>query len=417
MNTILKNIWRPLFNRSPRLSPAESLAAAQLRNVSFDYKGALRLLKKYPPDNAAAAKALEQAIRDNQKSYIFVQACRNQRIRPLKNQNFAGTWSAKITQKTLIIRGVANTESRLAGIYIDDNLIKIINWKTEVLGEGLKLRSFTFKIRAPLLQALPSGFQLSVGTEAGPLASTMGKFHIPFKNPSGKGEGWLKLKKHHFVNKKGEMTKLKSHDKKWQEEVMARYAELSSYFEKTFGYSLFIIYGTLLGQQRDGKFIPHDDDFDTAYLSRYTTPEEVKEEMKQIIARMAADGYKLHIAKSRATFKYPVKNGPIDFFPAWIAGGRLWMWNTTSIEADASLFLPVCRTHFKNMPVNIPNKTRDFLIKKYGRKWRTPDTGYYPVAAPGTHEYLLRACMTESETESLIDEINAREQGQVSALA
>jgi hypothetical protein len=268
-------------------------------------------------------------------------------------------------------------------------------------------------MRNALLARLPPDTRLTIATERGPLLDTDGEVTRRLSFPKGTATVFARLAKGYIVNKKGKITKLKTLDLKWQEDVLARYEDLSRYFMKTFGYALFINYGTLLGFMRNGDFVPHDDDFDTGYLSRHTTPEDVKAEMKSIITRMAKDGYSFRIPNGGGLFQHVSQNRRLDITPAWISDGRLWMNSTTSIRTDGSLIAPVGTAEFKGRAVFIPRDPLAFVRKKYGRKWRIPDTGYSPTAASGVIGYLSRSRLTRQDFDEIEAEIRTFNAGTI----
>src|SRR5690606_19165510 len=59
-----------------------------------------------------------------------------------------------------------------------------------------------------------------------------------------------------------------------KDRLIARTAEVLERL-RDFGFDAFIVGGTLLGAVRNGDVLEHDDDADTAYLSKYSHPSDV----------------------------------------------------------------------------------------------------------------------------------------------
>ena len=70
---------------------------------------------------------------------------------------------------------------------------------------------------------------------------------------------------------------------------------------EAFGYDVFLTYGSLLGAVREGGFIGHDLDFDSAYVSKHTTGADAARELRDIAlllidrGRYDVDGWSTHL--------------------------------------------------------------------------------------------------------------------------
>src|SRR5690606_26517553 len=198
-----------------------------------------------------------------------------------------------------------------------------------------------------------------------------GKWHFRHPQLTGNGSLFKKLaKKNYFVTKKGKLQLSFEMNDEWKARALSAYTSFSTYFLETFGYQPFLICGTLLGYYREGDFIAHDDDLDIAYLSRYTTPEEVKEEMKAMVIKLVSDGFDIRLSLKRGFFKPKINGVRFDVFPMWVDQGSLWMMNTTRQKATSEIILPLKSGVFRGVKVFVPNDTERYLENEYGPGWR-----------------------------------------------
>jgi hypothetical protein len=158
---------------------------------------------------------------------------------------------------------------------------------------------------------------------------------------------------------------------------------------------------------------------DVAYFSRYTRPEDIRKELRDIVSRMLLDGYDIKLARKSGFFKPAVNGILFDVFPMWSDGGSLWMMNTTRQRAGPERILPLRTVSFRGVDVYIPSDTPRYIESEYGPGWNIPDPGYRAVAEPGTPEYLSGSCLTTEEIKAIYREIEntAAEQSSVGELS
>lgn len=311
-----------------------------------------------------------------------------------------GAWSAQWTESgNLNLSGAVSPGCSRVAIFINERFIRFVN--TEALEDG-KAKAFRFQLKKNLLHSLPPKARIGIGAESGYLKTDDGKWHFRHPQLTGNGSLFKKLaKKNYFVTKKGKLQLSFEMNDEWKARALSAYTSFSTYFLETFGYQPFLICGTLLGYYREGDFIAHDDDLDIAYLSRYTTPEEVKEEMKAMVIKLVSDGFDIRLSLKRGFFKPKINGVRFDVFPMWVDQGSLWMMNTTRQKATSEIILPLKSGVFRGVKVFVPNDTERYLENEYGPGWRVPDPGYRPVAEPGTLEYLKRSCLDVDELVAL----------------
>ncbi|HEY3486630.1 MAG TPA: hypothetical protein VGL10_01060, partial [Gammaproteobacteria bacterium] len=344
--------------------------------LELQFEKAEIILRQYKElgGNAETGSHFEQAIEFNKTSDLIPA----RKEVTASTESGTGVWStAWAASGVLLIKGQTIPSCRRVFIFINDRVIKVLNTAED---ENHGERKFYFYLKDSLLKALPKKARLSVGSETGPLLHTKGKLHYSSKKLSGDDSLFAKLKAGRFVTKKGRLRLTNNQNKKWQDDILTAYTKFCGYFEATFGYKAFIIYGTLLGYYRDNAFISHDDDMDVAYCSRHSAPEDIKQELMSIMQRLLSDGFSVYLSYRRGFFRPKVGKMRFDVFPMWFDDNKLWMQNTTCLDIGKDAIEPIQRKDFLGVQVYVPNKPEEFIAAKYGPNWKTPDPGYRPVA-------------------------------------
>ena len=313
-------------------------------------------------------------------------------------------WTLWPMENRLRIKGTAHADCKQVGLFVNDRLVKLVNTVPRP-DDPRDRRSFRFNMKADILGKLPRKTVIGVGSEVGYLRHRDGG--LTYRNARLAGDGTLfkLLASTHFLTKKGRIQLRLDQNETWKATALAAYAEFRDYFESTFEYKPFIICGTLLGYHREADFIAHDDDMDVAYFSKFTSPEEIRNELRTIVLRMLRDGIDIKLARKSGFFKPSVGQMSFDVFPMWYDRNCLWMMNTTRQRAGPDRIVPVRKAHFRGTEVYVPRKTEEYIESEYGPDWRIPDPGYRSVAEPGTSKYLSASCLSTEEIIALLEDI------------
>jgi hypothetical protein len=143
------------------------------------------------------------------------------------------------------------------------------------------------------------------------------------------------------------------------------------------GYECWLTSGALLGLQRDGRLIAHDDDVDLAVLLPGPGTRGVVDAWLDLKAQLRAAGLlRLDFEdRPRAHAKLVSGHGvTVDLFPAWLEGDRLHAWPLG--ELPASDVLPLRPIEVEGATVRLPRDPEAVLVLNYGPDWRTPDPSF-----------------------------------------
>jgi hypothetical protein len=142
-----------------------------------------------------------------------------------------------------------------------------------------------------------------------------------------------------------------------------------------------ICYGTLLGIEREGRFIAHDDDVDVIFLAKSKSVGDIGQELNALVDQLNKRGVTSRIAEGFLFLKVlaPRANKFVDVFPLIDnpdQKSQLYMENMTIRSVDTHLLLPFGRVPFYGRTVNAPAKPAEFLAERYGESWRSPNRFY-----------------------------------------
>jgi glycosyltransferase involved in cell wall biosynthesis/tetratricopeptide (TPR) repeat protein len=167
--------------------------------------------------------------------------------------------------------------------------------------------------------------------------------------------------------------------------ILEAYDLVASLFEEELGYTLFPIYGNLLGAVRDHDFIEHDvGGFDVAYVSRHEDPAGVRAELVDICRMLASRRYHLelkpwgiYVRRTRGAKAF------VDLNFAWFnPAGELnvsYGWRYPPVTDRERLHLRREGAIFGHL-VPVPGNAEDVLEQLYGPDWPIPIQGFDPDA-------------------------------------
>lgn len=181
-------------------------------------------------------------------------------------------------------------------------------------------------------------------------------------------------------DRSGRLRLSKKLDTAWQAQVMNLYSSVADVVKATTGYDIFVFYGSLLGQVREGGFIGHDNDFDTAYLSNLTDGPTAAAELRDIAFALIDAGLDvecrfsaLHIHDS-ADPKLR-----IDLFHIYFDGDdnlALPFGRSGDLEFRRDDWHGVTEGMMADHKVGVPANAEKLVAHLYGENWKVPQAGF-----------------------------------------
>ncbi|UOQ57687.1 LicD family protein [Leucobacter allii] len=178
------------------------------------------------------------------------------------------------------------------------------------------------------------------------------------------------------LNKWGLMRPSFERDGRIRERVAAFAAEILGVLQEE-GFIAFIVGGTLLGAERSGEILPHDDDADLAYLSPHEHPSDLVVENEGLRELLVARGYRVRrhswahlqiLTGEEADVEYYV-----DIFTAFYRDGLFHEPIHVRAPGMEHAILPLGERELHGRAFPAPRDPDAWLSACYGPEWRTPD--------------------------------------------
>jgi hypothetical protein len=267
-------------------------------------------------------------------------------------------------------------------------------WATVPAGRGRRggeIRKFSFAMRDiwRFAQVTDRIVVTADGTPI-PFAGT-GQPHLRPKTSGRRTPARLQqlMRTGHIFDQYGRLRLSKKLDTAWQQHVMGLFGEVRRLVKDQCGRDLFFVYGTLLGAVREGGFIGHDLDLDTAFICSATDGPAAATELRDLAFALIEAGYvvdpfltHLHVTDAAGT--------RIDVFHLYFdRAGKLCLpfgvaGTTTITRSD---WRGVTEIDFPGGTGVVPVNGEQFAEHLYGADWRQPKPGFHwPVDRTGRAE-------------------------------
>ena len=183
-----------------------------------------------------------------------------------------------------------------------------------------------------------------------------------------------------LVDKKGSLVALPEEHAVRSAAFIELHRDAATFLRDELGKDLFLIYGTLLGPVREGRFLPWDDDFDVAYLSDHTDVDAVRAESIDVMRSLAAAGFAVGLNPEGRPFRLG-RHGHLgstwlDVRPAWFEDGHLLAPNHARVPMLLDDLVPLATLHVDGDAFRVPRRPDAFLAAYYGDDWREPKPGH-----------------------------------------
>ena len=199
----------------------------------------------------------------------------------------------------------------------------------------------------------------------------------------------------------------KNEDTDWIEKTLSHYEKANQTFQELFGYQLFIVGGTLLGWTRNRDIISFDKDLDTAYVSKTTTPDGLREEFRDIVITLLRAGHDISITtKSETVRPYYAwwrldDDIHIDIFPGAFVNGNYCRPTFVETGLEKEDMFPLLEERLRGVPVLVPRNYERKLAAVYGESWKTPDPFWKKTKSPRMSQYLKSISLTPDDLEAI----------------
>lgn len=247
---------------------------------------------------------------------------------------------------------------------------------------GYEDRAFTFQIRG-IWWYLRVGNELTVRVKGKPLP--IAGHGMYFAATEDGGANLVRLQERidqgYVLTQTGRVALSKRLDEEWQRRIIDLYDQTRRVVEERFDRDVFIVYGTLLGSVRDGGYIGHDADFDSAFVSSHRTGPEAAEELVDIALALLDAGLEVDMRQRVLHIHDPEDHDyRIDLFhtyfdpegrlrfPWGIGGSRVYTidaWQGTEL------------VDFPGGQVLRPKDPEPLVAHIYGDDWRLPKPGFH----------------------------------------
>ncbi len=227
---------------------------------------------------------------------------------------------------------------------------------------------------APAGGTVGHGLELTVPHGSGTLVSA----HGSSRTGSAAGQrdiAWLPL-----IDKKGAPVPSVTDNTTLQQALAGLWADAAEVMRERLGKELFLLYGTLLGPVREGRFLPWDDDFDVAYFSEHTDVDDVRAESIEVMRTLATNGFTVGLNPQGRPFRLSDARGlgtlRLDVRPMWVMGGAVWAPSHARLPLTREQLVPCGSVTVDGRTFLVPADAEAFLAAYYGDDWREPRPGY-----------------------------------------
>ncbi len=140
------------------------------------------------------------------------------------------------------------------------------------------------------------------------------------------------------------------------------------------GCPIFLYAGALLGHQREGALIGHDDDIDVGVYLGDLEDQEVPYRWFDYKRALANASLLTEGEKEASGISFKLKTSlpvEVDLFPAWTHQGKISVYPYSFHQLAESTILPL--QAFGQDPLMLPAEPEALLAQSYGKNWRVPD--------------------------------------------
>ena len=206
-----------------------------------------------------------------------------------------------------------------------------------------------------------------------------------YKRP-GRGATWTledlqqKFDEGYLFSHTGRLQLSKKQDLAWQKAVFGLHDGVMEALGRHYDFDAFVIYGSLLGQVREGGFIGHDIDLDLAYLSKFTDGPAAAAELRDVGFALVDEGFDVECQRTALHIHDRVdRRIRIDLFHVYFdEHDRLAMpfGRAGETEFEKRQWAGTTDAQMAGHTVRVPVRPEALVEHIYGRNWRIPIAGF-----------------------------------------
>lgn len=165
----------------------------------------------------------------------------------------------------------------------------------------------------------------------------------------------------------------------WSDDEKRSYIEFGNRVVESLGrLSNFVCYGfgVVLGLERAGDFVPHDDDIDIVIAFERTFVPTIADGLRALERHVRQCGY--DVTGSYPSHRHVQVKGQraVDVFVGMIENGFVSVFPSRRRLLPKSVVFPSVSASFLGMSLAVPRDAREYLRLTYGEGWMSPDQSF-----------------------------------------
>ena len=315
--------------------------------------------------------------------------------RTSESAQILSSFAVDVTNLGLRVHGrIVDPSAEAVNVRVDGRVIQQV-----ALNLANGVGQFAFTVRHSVLEDFPCRSEISVHAGESPLTTGRGGTFAVVRCPFGHDTLFDRLDSGWVITKKGTLVERELNETS-AERLLDAYSTVRSFFKEQLDLDLFLMYGSLLGCQRDGRFIPGDDDLDVGFITPCTNPAQLKTEAQRVTEAAVAAGFHVTTRYGGGLLKIWIDSVDVDVYPIWFYRGHAWAYD--AISASRGDFIPSQERNLLGTNVLVPRNPDALLESTYGPNWTTPQPGFRHYRSKMVANVISSCALTPAEAKNLV---------------